>query len=323
VKYIKLFEKFIDNIDNIESELIDLIKRDCAPFLKEFDFPVFRGAHIERPEDIYYNGEKDINGSISSENKFIYSKRKMRHNRYPESTPREIHDDLNESFREKFGVNVRNGIFTSLDYNLAERFGDGDFMFFPIGEYKYYWSPIIRDLWDFISEKLWVRYGDDIPRLNSLSKGQWENGEIYYYNGKDTGCVKRRDFGYFYEYHNEYLNDYSGNYKLDEDLLELKDVKQMYDSYEEYRDFKISQMYEIKESDIEYIVSTYKDSDINELLNNGWKHPVSGDIRPSSNEVTFICNEYYIINYREVIKSDIVDNISRSIDFYRRIKNGK
>lgn len=311
MKYLKFFEKFIDNLDNIESEIIDLIKRDCAPFLEEFNFPVFRGAYVGKEEDIFYHSDK------TNDDEFVYSKRKVRHNRYPEATPQEIHDDLNEAFNKRFGSNVRNGVFTSLDSDMADKFGDGSYLFFPIGKYKYYWSPIVTDLWDMLSEKVWLK----TSVIERNIKNQWHIGDVYYYNGKNTGTLKKNDianeFNYFFDYHIEYLNDYNNITGFKPELLEVKNVQDLFPSFEEYKKFKMNQIEEIKESDINYIISTYKDSDINSLMERGWEHPTNGKIYPPSNEITFICDEYYIVNF------EMHDQIGlpKPKEFFSKVKN--
>ena len=55
------------------------------------------------------------------------------------------HDYLNQYFTQEYGAPFRNAIFVSGDFNSAGYFGRV-YSIFPIGEFKFLWSPRIDDL---------------------------------------------------------------------------------------------------------------------------------------------------------------------------------
>ena len=144
MKYIKVFENF-DEIDfkdirNLKptehtnddfKNVIEILERDCKPFLDEVKSnniePIFRS--VERIK-------LDENGMI---------KKLCRTDRRPLSTAVSVSNQLDDLFLDKFGVKLRsNGVFTSKRKELL--YGN-PYIFFPIGNYKYYWSTEVNDLY--------------------------------------------------------------------------------------------------------------------------------------------------------------------------------
>lgn len=70
-----------------------------------------------------------------------------RTNRIPRNTGFNTHKLLDELFLKKFGWKARSeGVFVS--GNKDEAYGYGEvYLFFPIGDYKYIWSPVVEDLY--------------------------------------------------------------------------------------------------------------------------------------------------------------------------------
>jgi hypothetical protein len=111
-------------------------------------------------EEVYKMLIKDVNPSffaaIKKTKEFIYrasktpfsnlfTKKKMWLDRKPFDTPKKVHDEFNRIFMSLFGWPVRSGVFTtSLQNHL---YGD-PYIFFPIGSYKFVWSPDIDDFYD-------------------------------------------------------------------------------------------------------------------------------------------------------------------------------
>lgn len=174
LKSFKLFEKLEIN------EISEILKRDCSEFLKLLkqsgQGPIFRGF-----EDMY--SEFDEFQSHTE--------------RHPRDMSIEVHRTLDELFENKFGIKVRSrGNFCTFDIETAKRYGK-PFMFFPIGEFKYFWNPKVLDLyteidnegynyiWDWdaeLAEEMWLdRYGEDTG-----------NG-TYRYLTIDTGKNNYRD----------------------------------------------------------------------------------------------------------------------------------
>jgi len=119
------------------NEIVDFLKEKCSIFIKESN-----GLMVYRGDD-----------HLSSDNKFIIKHSRLQ-DRRPSSTPKYWHDILNGLFKKKFGWNVRNGIFTSSNCSVVSVYGRPRF-FYPIGAYRYCWSPAVEDLYseDFIMSK--------------------------------------------------------------------------------------------------------------------------------------------------------------------------
>lgn len=114
-----------------ETDIMRVIERDCKPFLKEFDQPLYRGT----------NKEIETFGKI-----------KARTNRRPKDTPLELHDTLNELFYNKFGWYVRSeGTFVARNKSMSGSYGD-KYYFLPIGRYKYVYSNDVYDLYSDVNE---------------------------------------------------------------------------------------------------------------------------------------------------------------------------
>ena len=174
LKSFKLFEKLEIN------EISEILKRDCSEFLnllkQSGKSAIFRGV-----EDMYSE----------------FDEFQSHTNRHPKDMSIEVHRTLDDLFENKFGIKIRStGNFCTFDLETAKRYGK-PFMFFPIGEFKYFWNPKVLDLyteidnegynyiweWDGeLSEEMWLdRYGEDTG-----------NG-TYRYLTIDTGKNNYRD----------------------------------------------------------------------------------------------------------------------------------
>ena len=133
-----LYEK--RNVDFVWEALL----KDCKPFLKELK------KSMSSTGSFFYRGYNNFNGDI-----YGFQKKKSRMNRRPRDTPLEVHRKIDNKFYDMFGWHVRSeGIFVTSGLKFAKSYGTST-MFFPIGKYKYVWSPKIEDLYDgFGSESL-------------------------------------------------------------------------------------------------------------------------------------------------------------------------
>ena len=114
-------------IEGKEKDIILKLKRDCKPFLDQLhDRFLYRGT-----------GKPVID----------IRKYKPRKNRRPRDISILVHTIFDKLFKEKFGWKARSeGVFTTGDQVLASRYGK-DTLFFPIGQFKYLWSPKVDDLY--------------------------------------------------------------------------------------------------------------------------------------------------------------------------------
>ena len=117
-------------------EIIQKIRYDCRPFLKKLGNEhvrlLYRGSHHRLPS--YHNIKK-----------FIPRKHRM-----PSDMNKRDHDMFNKSFYKKFGWKPRSeGVFCTGNEATASGYGDA-YIFFPIGDFEFLWSPKIRDLYDHV-----------------------------------------------------------------------------------------------------------------------------------------------------------------------------
>ena len=120
-----------------ERETVDLIKKDCGPFLKEL-------GKAQKGSFIYRGIRRGVKtGPLPVE------KRSPRKDRWPSDVPQEIHEYVDNELKAMFGWKPRSqGTFTSASFMTAAEFGIPA-IFFPIGKYRYIWAPGIGD---FIGE---------------------------------------------------------------------------------------------------------------------------------------------------------------------------
>lgn len=113
--------------EETKEEVREILQKDCTKYLKEVGFgqKLYRGTKRK---------VKDI------------TKFKPRQERKPRDTPLEVHKYLDKLFSQKFGWKARSsGVFVCADKRVVKIYGT-PYVFFPIGNYKYLWSPEVRDL---------------------------------------------------------------------------------------------------------------------------------------------------------------------------------
>jgi hypothetical protein len=125
---------------------LNLIKNDCQPFIKMAK--PCRGLTVRSATNLMSTN---------------FIKKKTRKDRQPLSTPVNTHKMLDTIFLKMFGWKVRSGgVFT---------YGHEGFLyshyFFPIGKFKFVYSPLVKDLYDYLIE---LKHDLKIP---------WEEIEIH------------------------------------------------------------------------------------------------------------------------------------------------
>ena len=282
MKYLKLFESWGKSSGSKEEEqLIELLKTQCAPFLKEFKVPLFRG-YSGNP------GEILVKSPDTMGRRYVAFKKQARlENRSADSTPSDTHGELNDKFEEEFGIPVRNGIFTTFDYGQADRFGE-PFYFFPIGEYRYFWSKEFDDLWsDFLYNKIWLKR-EEI--LVNVIEHEWEYKEVWFYKGKNIG---RNGQTYDPTYHNNYEAGPSHPNHIKDDVVTENPQEHL--SFDEYKKLRLKEFNEHKQSDLDFIINNYEEGNYEEILSNMSPMHKQRGIYPMT-EITFWCKEYILID---------------------------
>jgi hypothetical protein len=154
----KLFELQEESLEN-------LLIRDCAKFIKEL--PIL-------------SDKKQLWRGIEKQK---YALRNKPHpKRRPLDTPIEVHKKLNVYFEQKFGWPARQGLFCTASKGFAHQYGDGMVVaVFPIGDYKYVWSPDVSDIYglyldmdEFLEPKN-IKW-EEVKK--QLDEAEWKNSQM-------------------------------------------------------------------------------------------------------------------------------------------------
>lgn len=162
----KLFE--LKGPDSLASGKIKrfarILKRDCMPFLQQIDFkiaeyPMYRGINPKQ------RGSTIIPNKRTARQKTVRLK-----DRISRDTLQKIHNAINKHFIKMFGEPFRNALFATGRLSSALTYGDAYFVF-PIGQFKFLWSPHIFDLWN--EDMVTV---DDY--LNTIDGGDYQTTDL-------------------------------------------------------------------------------------------------------------------------------------------------
>jgi hypothetical protein len=148
------FKQFLlsEEVITDEEEMIERIKTECAPFLKEIDFIVKPGietasfiTRTQVPRALWRGASHDA----------ALVKLSGKRTRHPADTAPEMHELLVRHLTNQFGWPYRAmGVFCSTAAEQAAGYGDDLFMVFPIGEYEYIYAPSIRDAYEQLDNHL-------------------------------------------------------------------------------------------------------------------------------------------------------------------------
>jgi len=128
---------------------IEGIKKNCKPFLKDMRGSI--GTLVRMQGD--------------ARRKPILFKN-IRKERNPLDTQKEIHTYADEWFNKKFGWRARSNVI----FCWGRPFGDITFyissyyLVFPVGKYKYVWSPEVKDLTEYLNADKEFFRGQDINK---------------------------------------------------------------------------------------------------------------------------------------------------------------
>ena len=120
-----------EDFEDAVKYIVVKIRRECKPFLKEF--PV--------SSKFLYRGTRMTNDHDGIQNK------KRRKDRKPTDTPEDVTREIDNTFNSKFGWKPRTqGVFATGNSRTSTVYGIPH-LFFPIGKYRYIWSPKIKDFY--------------------------------------------------------------------------------------------------------------------------------------------------------------------------------
>ncbi len=119
-----------------------MVQRKCQPFLKEW-LPIFKQGGGVVDELFMWRGSETISGQ--------YGVKPVRQERLPMTTKEHIHQEIDRQMFKRFKIHGRSKtIFCTGSKSLAEGYGKA-YMVFPVGNYKYIWSPKVDDMFVAIS----------------------------------------------------------------------------------------------------------------------------------------------------------------------------
>lgn len=234
-------------------EIISILEDECKEFLDEVKEskvgPIFRGA--KNIDDTYTKG-LGVKGS--------------RIDRAPLDTRKNVSEILDNCFEEKFGLKLRSsGVFASKLPTVASDYGR-PYLFFPIGDYEYFWNTDVKDLygdiegthWYYIDESDWQwQYG---PGNN----GDWCYDGLEYDNDIITAVKRVKE-------DNTDLSNKSFEYV--QKLLDWEPAVSLEDYMEEAHK-------ELQER-LEDIVYGYVNNQMDKIVDQ---------------EITFVCDKYYLVD---------------------------
>lgn len=114
-------------------EISELIKRDCQPFLTQCGGElIYRGMESKTP----------------------FMTKDVRKNRQPMNLKQTAHELIDNTMYEKHGIRGRSGaVFCTGNTTTARGYG-AVYAIFPIGDFKFIWSPVVEDFYFDMGEPI-------------------------------------------------------------------------------------------------------------------------------------------------------------------------
>jgi hypothetical protein len=310
--------------DDDWNKIIQILEKDCSEFINEMidtESVLFRGVR---------RGINEVTKGLG--------KKQARSDRYTLDMRQDVSEEFDNLFSDKFGVTLRkSGTFATkqplnaIQYTnwSKERNRTFNYLFFPIGDYRYFWNPKITDLYSDVENQYW--YGqfdfvdDDLKLLDGDSeymedlwweiygepgqkRDQWSwckgggKGE-YYYKGKPTGYnTIPRIIGL--------LRDNPDQWEVDPDIFKKEGEGNFVDesgirkdltwkpemTIEEFKKKKEREVLEDSKREMSNIVSGYQEGDLRDI---------------AEQEITFVCKEYYLVD--DAFLHKIVEYLNQNV----------
>ncbi len=130
--------RFINYLNENVDELVELLKRDCQPYLKQF----------KRTKTLFYSGR-----SYNKQNPMgPYGLKKIRKDRKPKDIPEDVHNIIDSEFQKRHGVRPRSeSIFTFTNPLKTEGYGKPHVVI-PKDNFQSWWHPKIEDLYNELEQ---------------------------------------------------------------------------------------------------------------------------------------------------------------------------
>jgi hypothetical protein len=185
------FKQFIS-----EEELLtvkELIERDCKPFLDESKRTFFLTRGIG-------DGPAEENSIIGLSGKhMMYFHKQVRTDRKPTGSSQLLHQTADAYFEETFGVKSRSNSMFTFSENGGSSIYDNLCVVFPIGNFKFVWSPDVRDM--FASA-----YGNTSDQIRQwLERSNYQDDDFV--GALKSYCEIMVTCGSYYAFPIKYKND--------------------------------------------------------------------------------------------------------------------
>lgn len=231
--YIVIDEE-VDRLQLKVENIIEMIFKDCDYYINQL-----RKSNAFK---LLYRSSKD------STSFYKLKTSRLETGRNPLDTNVIIHNLLNKKiFNPVFGWNVRDGIFASS--KRIPYYGE-PYLFFPIGEFKYVWSPTVKDLYEdmFDPQKLdfLYYYADEDDKIVNPNIKNISDNDIRLmvknlqsmYSDKDFKGAVRSENEISFKCNKYYLVNY---YMVDNFEKWLLDLIYHPESESKYNPFKVNE----------------------------------------------------------------------------------
>jgi hypothetical protein len=163
-KFKKIIDSSIDDYDLTNfDEIISILMRDCGAFINE----------IKNSKSLVFRGFKNVD-ALEQPTEGLYKVNTTR-GRTPLDMDPGVSDDFDDVFSDLYNFRMRyDGVFTTKNPMSACEYSSFNtiqksvlkrrvsFIFFPIGDYEYFWNPSINDLFGTIEMSDWYQSTLDI-----------------------------------------------------------------------------------------------------------------------------------------------------------------
>lgn len=179
-------ERFNTDISIILSKL----EKDCQPFIKQFknegcNSLIYRGIKDWDKVPVIKSPNLKDHKENNKNNEHLFDlmmEKNTRKDRKPKDTPSSISKIMDDAFENQLGVRLRSqGVFGISSVGVTLHYGY-PWILIPIGNFEFYWSPDVDDLWNW-TEMAWDNYyqefGDDDTKSNLFKQDMEEMASRY------------------------------------------------------------------------------------------------------------------------------------------------
>ena len=200
------FKQFI-NEDDTNLTFKELVERDCQPFLKESKQTglIYRGINeasmrIDAAKSVLPTAEALQSRAI------MYWEKSVRSDRQPKDTNRQQHQIIDDWFKTKFGFGARSQAMFCLGETgkkLLRHYGT-PMIVFPIGEFKYVWSPSVKDLYNEVGQETHLLQDED-KLVDYLNDCRYIDSHLHKAVNMSHEIMIKCDRYYAFDIHAEHL----------------------------------------------------------------------------------------------------------------------